>query len=299
MDRFKLWQHRIVGIPLQNNSIAPPFFIIGSGRSGSTLLRRMLFAHPKLHIPPENHLLGSAVRNFRRISRQPWRKVVYQTLHHMADHPDFGAFDLSVNTVARQIVSTPIRRRSLAFIIDQLYRYHARPEGKQTAIWGDKTPLNIFYTQDILEVFPRARFIHLIRDGYDVTASYLRMRRYADIRSAALRWRASVRAGQYLVQTLPQQCINVRYEQLVSEPGVVLANICHFLEIPFIEEMIHSEAVFDRMGDTPRRAHHAAVAQPVTRDAIGKGHRDLSPEDQKLLQELIGAEMLRLNYQVT
>ncbi len=65
------------------------------------------------------------------------------------------------------------RERSLAFIIDRLYRCHAELSGKSIAKWGDKTPANVYSMAEIIAVFPQAKFVHLVRNGLDVVPSML------------------------------------------------------------------------------------------------------------------------------
>ena len=53
-----------MGYRLRGQERYRPFFIIGAARSGNTLLRRVLYAHPEIHIPPETFVLRAAIRKF-------------------------------------------------------------------------------------------------------------------------------------------------------------------------------------------------------------------------------------------
>src|SRR5258708_7019695 len=65
----------LLGRPLHGAERHRPFFIVGSGRCGSTLLRAMLEAHPDVHVPPESRL-GPVLGDYRRYSRLPWNALL-------------------------------------------------------------------------------------------------------------------------------------------------------------------------------------------------------------------------------
>ena len=58
-----------LGYALHGEERHDPFFVIGVGRSGNTLFRRILTAHSELHIPPETFVLGDVLADFRRVAR--------------------------------------------------------------------------------------------------------------------------------------------------------------------------------------------------------------------------------------
>jgi len=76
LNRFKLLIP-FIGLPLNRGELINPFFIIGSGRSGNTLLRRVLFNHSKLHIPPETLVLGHVIKLFNIHRNMAWKDIVY------------------------------------------------------------------------------------------------------------------------------------------------------------------------------------------------------------------------------
>lgn len=288
-----------LGYPLNRGESYRPFFIIGSPRSGNTLLRRILYAHPDLHIPPETYVLGKTIRLFRQYRTMNWNNLVYFILAQFEFHPEFETFELSsLRPLARRLLQAPEKSRSLAFILDSLYRYHAESKGIQCQRWGDKTPLNTLALERIYAVFPDAQFIHIIRDGVDVVSSLLEARvSTTDIDSAAKRWATSVKAAGQFMQRHPAICLEMRYEELVKQPSPVVSRICEFLKVEYYPEMLDSYEVAQDMGDVPLREHHAAVGQPLSVGNIGKGRQRLSAVQKQCLQELIGRELIQLGYE--
>jgi hypothetical protein len=119
--------------PLHRSEPLEPFFIVGSGRSGTTLLRRLLESSPALHVPPELHQLGEAIRVFRRNCTLPWPELVRATLAVFAFDPTFEAFGVRLADLAREVDRRPAGERSLAALLDALYRAHAVRSGKPGA----------------------------------------------------------------------------------------------------------------------------------------------------------------------
>ncbi|ETX03673.1 MAG: hypothetical protein ETSY2_32830 [Candidatus Entotheonella gemina] len=217
----------LCGRPLRSQEIHPaPFFIIGSGRSGTTLLRAMLAMHSDIHIPPETYVLGRVIRNYKRYSRLPWHMVLKFTLAEFEYFPEFDTFEFSLAKLYRELLHTPYENRNLAFVLHQFYMSHARLKQPQAIRWGDKTPVNTFNLNDIQDVFPEALYIHLIRDGRDVISSYLEMGRYQTIEAAANRWLLAVNKAKAFGQRFPERYMEIKYEDFIIDPKYFLQAIC-------------------------------------------------------------------------
>jgi hypothetical protein len=284
------------GHPLQKAEGHSPFFIIGSSRSGTTLLRRMLLAHPDLFIPPETNVLEKAISLFRQCRSMSWQPLVYLVLSRFEYHPEFERFGVSLRPLAQRLVEVLPERRSLALILDSLYRYLAEESGHGCRFWGDKTPRNTLYLDKILRVFPRARFVHLLRDGCDVVSSLLRAKLCQSLEDAATIWLVMTRAADRFCAKHAGSCVKILYEGYVREPAAAIGKVCGFLGVEFREDMLGSEDLASDMGDVPAHAYHARVAEPVTRSSIGKGRRELTDAQKRRLDELIGDELVKQGY---
>lgn len=284
------------GYPLNRKEAIKPFFIVGSGRSGNTLLRRILCSNSEIHIPPETYVLGQLIKNFRKTSRLKWKHLVYQALSELEYYPEFETFQLSLRPLAQQLLKTPKKDRSLALILDSFYKYHAHSFNLNCKKWGDKTPLNTFYLERIYKVFPNAKFIHLIRDGCDVVSSYVEANIYNNIEDAAERWSNSVKIADNFVKKYNKKSLEIRYEDLVNTPKITVQKICDFLEMEYEDAMLNSELKY-RMGDVEMRQHHKQVYNPISTSSIGKGRYKLTNQQKQRLQQLIGDHLEKLGYQ--
>lgn len=276
-----------------------PFFIIGSGRSGNTLLRRILTSHKELHIPPETYVLKKVTRNFRRSRALDWCDLVYLTFSQFEFHPAFDTFQMDLKPLIKTLVNAPKEQKNLAHLLDSFYRYHASLNGKFPLKWGDKTPLNTFGLDEIDSVFPRAKYIHIVRDGYDVIASYVKSGIYQDSVSAAYRWRNStIRAGNF-GKKRPTRFMEVKYEDLVRYPENTVTDICVFLGLTFYQNILEPSDSPQSLGDITRRRHHQNVNAPISTASIGKGRIEIWKGDTHLqeLAIIVNRQMKKYGYE--
>ncbi len=284
------------GYPLHREERVRPFFIVGSGRCGTTLLRRILQAGDQVHIPPEMYVFKEARDFFRRHRDRPWNFLVRNVLAMFEFHPEFDAFEISLRPLAAELAELPKESRSLASIFDRLYRYHGEQKGQVFERWADKTPLNAYFLEAILTVFPDAIVVHMLRDGVDVAYSRFEAGMNPDLLSAALRWQSATVAVSNFSEAHPGRCTEVRYEELVSDPGRVVEQLCSFLGLNFDPDMISSRDHVSAMGDVAKLSHHASVHEAINSESVGRGRRALSDLQKRELHEAIGSELHRLRY---
>jgi hypothetical protein len=282
--------------PLRGKAPLRPFFIIGSGRSGNTLLRRILQAHSELHIPPENHALGAVITVYRRNRGLAWPHLVDLVLGTFQFSQGFEVFDLDLRPLAAELREAPEQDRNLAHLLDSFYRFHARAKDQRCVYWGDKTPLNTFNAFKIGSVFPDVRFIHIIRDGVDVAESYVRAGLIANYDEAARRWSTSIDVARRVQRCYPEQFLEIRYEDLVHQPEPLIRNVCGFLNVGFEPRMLSRTDHVLEMGDVSRYAHHAQAREPINTDSIGKGRRELDRQTLEALARVIGKQLRTLGY---
>lgn len=291
---------RILARPWPVAATAPVrcFFIIGSGRNGSTLLRRMLMSAPEIHIPPENHVLGTMTACYRSYGFLPWRDLVNLSLGIFATHQEFVHFQLQLFPVKEKLLRLPPERRSLGDLIDVLYRQHAVSVGRpEPQIWGDKSPTSTIHVHRLARAFPQAKFIHLIRHGIDVAYSFDRAG-LLDLYDAATTWADRTRAAREFCARHPERSLTVRYEDLVREPEAVIATIAEFLwDLHPTRFDTGATDHVKEMGDVPALAHLARVREAITAASIGKARRELPANDLNRLHELLGPELVALGYE--
>jgi hypothetical protein len=204
-------------------------FIVGMNGSGTTMLLDCLAGHSSLYgFRGETKVLPYFIE----------RQAKYGNL---ANDDNFAALwgDLQSSVsgrdwprlVDRSVINAWIGRpRSVAAVFDWIMSSLASKEGKR--IWCEKTPMYVHHISLLAAAFPRAKFIHVIRDGRDCAASFNRRWQFNPIRTA-YRWRQAVQAGRSQGAQLESRYFEVRYERLTESPEDVFREICEFLELPY------------------------------------------------------------------
>ena len=275
---------------------APPFFIVGCPRSGTTLLQILLDAHPRLAIPPESFIIQrfAPLLPFYGDLSQPrrCRRFVSDLLSDERIR-DWKLDSLSPDDVIQQAES-----HSAASLITSLFSLYAERHGKQR--WGDKTPHHALCLRNILALFPNAQILHLIRDGRDVAESTCRIPiGPSSILAAARRWKQFVQAVRDFAPSLPsQQFLEVRFEEMVLNPEQVRARILLFLgeteeatpllecALPQTETRARSAAI----------AHHASLRTAISASKIGVFQKSFTPRQIEMFEAIAGDLLSELGY---
>jgi hypothetical protein len=225
-----------------------PAFILSSVRSGSTLLRVVLNTHSQLYAPHELHLRSLQVR-------------------------------LGSKYVARSMAELGSDELDLQFLLwDRLLHRELLKQGKRTLV--NKTPSDALIWQKIVQCWPDARFIHLLRDPAAVVDSWQRARPSVDreeIESDVRRYMANVEEARQ-----KRGGLTVRYEDFTRDPGAESHRICEFLEVPFEPAMLdygrgEHGALQPGLGDWSPRIKSGTIQPARAVEGI-----ELGPELQEL-----------------
>jgi len=282
--------------PLHCHEGIMPFFIVGAGRSGTTLLRRILVASGQVHIPPETYVLAQVIEYYRRNAYQDWQSLVQHCMALFELHPEFETFQITLRPLLPKLYALPKQERSLAKMLDMFYRFHAEQTGMPAERWGDKTPINTFALDDIYSVFPHAKFIHLLRDGVDVVHSYMNTGLMPNLSHAAKRWQDSVQLAHAFCEKHGDCCLEMRYENLSKESEAEMKRVCAFLALDFDVGMIEQREHLLEMGDMDKYAHYQHANEAVSSKHQGKGRQALSSQHKQQLQSMIGKTLKDMGY---
>ncbi len=288
-----------ISIPLRTSSDTyNPFFITGAGRSGTSLVRRILIANTDIHIPPETYVLGNCVLNFEMFQFMPWEELVDIVLDLFENHNEFYTFEISLTKLRKQLKLTEKSKRSLAVILDGFFKFHAAKHSPKAKIWGDKTPMNAFSLPELLSLYPNGKFVHMLRDGYDFVFSCLQAKRYDNVPEAANRWVRSVNICRRFETLFPENFMTVKYEELVSNPSEKMKEICDFIDLEFTEDMLDSENMAEKMADTLKSGSHEQLKMSISARNVGKGRKNLTQEQKFTATKIIFPELIRYGYPI-
>lgn len=272
-----------------------PIMIVGAPRSGTTLLRYMVSSHPEIFIPPESnfipHLFSASAG--REMSREEAIEALetirgYKVFFRdwKAELPDPAGFVDGLENLRPET------------ILGGLYAEYSRQHGASR--WGDKSPIYTSHVDDLSRIVPDAQFIHIIRDGRDVTLSMLKSYQgprffYMDLCYAARSWRRRVEDARRDGSALGvKRYHEIRYEELIADPGSVLGEVCDFLGVDFSDEMLHPEKVASTMYHS-KGIHGSTRSAPSAQNAQ-KWRHQMSASDLAIFNRLAGDLLADLGY---
>lgn len=184
-------------------------------------------------------------------------------------------------------------RQTVQDLIAGLFEKNAQGEGKVR--WGDKTPYYVLHIPTLLEWFPDAQIVHLIRDGRDVALSLFgRQHDFGvyNVYHAAKYWQHYVERGHELGSTLdPHQYYELRYEDLLAEPENSMQKLCAFLGEEYSSTLFDVRPV-ENPGKTP------LVHQPIKAENAGKWRQKMSTWQIRIFESVASDTLRRFGYEL-
>jgi hypothetical protein len=272
--------------------MAPFIFIVGCGRSGTTLLRSMLDSHPDVAVPGEARFLTGFLTHPESIAAGPWDEHAF--VEALGAEPSFDAWGLPIESVAEALASSS--PASFADGVRGVYRCYADSHGK--ARFADKTPSLVLHLPILADLFPEGRFVHLVRDGRDVALSTIDAPWGPDtVVGAAHYWRRHVTHGRNAGREIgPERYREVRYEDLVTDPERVAVDICEFGELDYEPSMLdYSSSARDAAAMMSTPANHQALLLPPT-TGLRNWRTEMAPTDVAVVEQVASAELRSLGY---
>ncbi|AYO17489.1 sulfotransferase [Vibrio owensii] len=277
------------------DELISPFFIVGCGRSGNTLLRRVLCSTNEVTIPPESYMIPRIIKLYTIYNWMEWEQLVSIVVGEFTSYKEFHTWNLNTNEVIFEARSLNVKNRNLAGIIDVIYKNYAR-SNKTKEYWGDKTPINSLYIDKILKIYPNAKFIHLVRNPLDTTLSYVNCGLKENYKDAALFWKDSNLAVEKIKSRKKESFVTVYYEDFVTNPKENLRKICSHIGIRYSDEMLLRNTLKIRGDDTTLHAHHENVHSDINQKSVGKWKKHISIIEANEIERLSGLRTIFNKY---
>jgi hypothetical protein len=286
---------------------APVPFIVGVTRSGTTLLRLMLDAHPDLAIPPETHFVPSLIKATRKKGVSP------DEAHGIVTgHRQWGDFNLDSAELLKRYCE--LDRIDPETTIRAFFELYAEREGKPR--WGDKTPNYVKRMKQIERWIPEARFIHMIRDGRDAALSRFKrlLKEPPPMDVVAERWVKKIEGARADGAEVGHY-IEVQYEELVRNTEHELQRVSEFLELPWDPTILRyyeraEERLAEMVRDLPadegkpmrpadhRKEAHVLTSKPPDPSRLARWKEDMDPAQNEQFEAVAGDLLAELGYEV-
>ena len=275
-----------------------PFFIIGTERSGTNLLRLLLNTHSHITIPHPPHIM----KNFFRL--EPlygdlsvdvnFKKLIIDVVKMVELHPYPWEVRLDKEKIFREA-----RERNLISIFFCAYNQHL--ESTHKIRWGCKSTFMIYHVALIRHYYPLAKFIYMVRDGRDVAASAKKsiFNRYCVYYTANL-WKKEQQIGMYWLSALSQDnIILVKYEDILRNPAEAVKSVCFFLDEPYEENMLNFFHTEEAKKSGSISISWANTSKSIMKSNFNKFNTELKESEIRLFEAIAGEELGYFSYQLT
>ena len=275
--------------PLVND----PFFIVGCPRSGTTLLQRMLDAHPDVAVAPETFFMRRFWDRRAEYGDLAEEGSLDRLVDDLAATPEFEEMGLDVESF-RAGMHTRSRRWDAVF--HELLRQFAETQKAKRV--GEKTPNHVLYISILHRWFPEAKFVHLVRDPRAVVNSWRTIPW-----SSGYRWRDAevwveyVRAGREAESSHGDHVTSFHFEDLVRSPEEELRALCSFLEMPYDDRMRSFHERDPSTVDVQREPWKQRTIDPIDASVADRWRDELSAGAQAQVEAVAEPEMRQWGYQ--
>jgi Sulfotransferase family len=274
-----------------------PFFIVGSGRSGSTLLRVMMAAHPRILIPPETWFLIPLVETLP-LDRPLTPTEIEQAARIVTGHyrwPDMG---IPTQEFRQRLAG--LRATSLRDVAEVVYLRLLKDEADKGKVrWGDKTPPYVKILPQLATVFPDALFIHLFRDGRDVAKSFQARGWYGRwLHDNTKEWNEAIDYATIFSRSeWSDRMMPVRYADLVVHPERILRDICRFLGEEYDPAMLAYQATLGRRIPSREAVIHGKLKRAPRESDVFRWKREMTRHEVWVAEAFMGMRLKALGYE--
>jgi hypothetical protein len=273
-----------------------PVIVGGCPRSGTTLLRSMLHSHSEMAMPRETRFVIEAwqrrrafgdmrqAENRRRLAA--WIFDQPQTLHRR--------FGLDRDFAVERLVAAP---PTLGSVLATPFLLYSEKHGKPR--WGDKRPKYASRMTAVWDLFPDAQFVNVVRDPRACVASMRKLGWFDGRIAPALEmWEHSITTvAAWASRLASDQILEVAYEDLVTEPDVVLARIARFSRLAADSEAIQQMLRYHERKEVRSERYHSNLASPPDPARVSGWHTVLEPDEIALIEHAVGPRMAELGYE--
>lgn len=226
------------------------FFILGNPRSGTSLLRLILNNHHKIVVPPESGFLLWWSKKYSDWTRKNSMDSIQvdgfvKDIKSSKKIETWGLdYDILKNRISKTLPDNYLQ------LCQQIYLTYAAQKSKEPTIIGDKNNYYIQHLTELAAIAPKAKYLHIIRDGRDVACSYKALAELhtesqykpvlpTDVSSIAKEWvHNNNEILKFSEMISSSNFLTIRYEDMIANTEDTTKLLCKFFNVPFDPNML-------------------------------------------------------------
>lgn len=290
--------NRMPANPLEREGVSTfsevePIFVVGSPRSGTSLLRTMLNEYSNVAIAGELHFFDLQLKVREKVPDLSSDEAIERAVKLIADIPNLKYLPY-LNRLLEGAVGKLYRSSVRSY--ELLYKYML----EEYALWcgkvrvGEKTPQYIRHLEALFATFPNARVIHIHRDPRDVVASLTEVPWASpDVVTNCLKWKAEMQTG-FRWKDDPRVVV-IKYEELVQSPSGSLRRLCQSVDLAYKDRAGDGKSL-DTSVDFEMEPWKKRVQEKVTRSSVGSWIDRIGRLRGLVVQQMCRREMKSMSY---
>jgi omega-hydroxy-beta-dihydromenaquinone-9 sulfotransferase len=234
-------------------------FVVGSSRSGTTMMGRILGNHSDIFTFKELHFFGTLWTN--NSSQDLNRQEQIDLLSRLLCIQENGLFNQQNISVFHEKAIALLVHKNICNPLSIYELFLSTMSNKNKSIIScEQTPKNMYYLNEILAFFPQAKVINMVRDQRDVLLSQKNKWKRRFLGASKIPFSEAIRSYINYHPILTSKVWNsslehtakyfdnervkiVKFEELLAKSEFVVKDICHFLAIEFYAEMLNVPVV--------------------------------------------------------
>lgn len=280
----------------------PMVFIIGIGRSGTTILRAMMDASHESIFPPESQLIIYLKKKY--FHQRAWTKAkVNEFIVDLYKEAKFRHYwNIDEEKLRSYILSFPLEKLTFQLMIKMVYLCYPSPFEKSVIkIIGDKNPGYSVYIDELMEIFPDIKFIHVVRDYRDNILSRKKAAKGKSIAYLTYWWWIYNRHIERIKKKHPERIYTIRYIDLVEDPENKISQIYSFCGLKFDRKVLRYYENLDQNLDHDYleiiREIKPNILREVNVNNVGKWETELSHNELEVITYILGEYGKIYNYE--
>ena len=280
----------------------PLFFIIGRPRTGTTLLRLLVEAHPNVIIPPESPIILSLYKKYQH--KEFWTEQDLEALlRDVQKQQYFNAWLIKEEKLRSEIMKC---KGECTFfdIIKKIYlTYPSMFSKEDIKLIGDKNPVYALYIKRMHQLYPDSKFIYISRDYRDNYLSLIRVNfEIPLVPLVVFRWKFAYLQFKKLWKRNPDTFYFLRYEDLASNPEEEIKKVYAFLGIEYKQEVFDFYKKEKEMKEAYGNSRelldiHRSLLNPVNTSRINTWKEKMSDKQIRMADLVAGRTAEECGYE--
>ncbi len=291
----------------------PLIFIVGHGRSGTTLLQSLLNGHPNIVAPIEYEFIAYFYPRFGKVKHFK-KNDINEFIDALFFDAKFSMWLMDREQLTKKLLTlgNNVDYQALCKILISL----TGEKKEEIKLLSDKNPINSLFVKKLMKIFPDAKFVHMIRDPRDSVNGHIRRLPQKNPFFLARRWKRYNAIIETYKQKSPNKFFTIKYENMVKDFDKTMVSLSSFLNIPYHDfkkkavvpeefNLLEKNKILEALPHEQKKAvtgklksFHESLSSPINTDSIYRWKKEMSPYNITATEIITGESAKKYGYEI-